>query len=678
MLMIPGFSLDADLSAPPTESLPDASLQIPPIPRPRVSLHFSIRLASAASLFFLVCCAVSGKTLAAERDLTLSWDKEILRIHGKHLPGGVLEVWYLEAFCRSGSTARDWKKTVIPHKTELISTGSLGRSLTLRSHLEDGVLVDHEIQVGRDEVAFRVVASNATAVESQAHWAQPCIRVNHFAGTKLEHNSEAYLPRCFVYIDGKPARMPFEPWSKNALYTRGQVWCPEGVSRDDVNPRPLSTIVPSNGLIGCVSADGKELMATAWEPYQELFQGVIVCLHTDFRIGGLKPGQSKTMRGKIYLMPADFPALHARYRQDFPGQERPVKSGKAGGPPGPPAKKLIEFGWDEPDTSFLVRHRAQIEASPFDGCVFHAVARTSAGKVENFTWLGWGRRAFSRDELKSAFDDLGSIAWTEPRHDFLRFNLTPADIDWFDDHQAALGNARLAAQLACAGRCAGILLDTEPYQGKLFDYRKQREISRRGPAEYATAAKRRGALLMTAFQEGFPGLTVFLTFGHSLVWRQSGGGKKPLTDSADGLLVPFIDGMIEAAKPPARLVDGHEMSYGYRDPAEFVDAREKMKVHAATLSADRARYNRFVSAAFGIWLDYDWQKKGWKPTDPDANYFSPARLETSLRAGLEQSDEFVWIYSEKPRWWSDTGATVDLSPAYTETVRRVRRALGGD
>ena len=27
-------------------------------------------------------------------------------------------------------------------------------------------------------------------------------------------------------------------------------------------------------------------MAVAWEPYQELFQGVIVCLHSDFRIGG--------------------------------------------------------------------------------------------------------------------------------------------------------------------------------------------------------------------------------------------------------------------------------------------------------------------------------------------------------------------------------------------------------
>src|SRR5437868_507169 len=83
------------------------------------------------------------------------------------------------------------------------------------------------------------------------------------AGTKAARASEAYLPRCFIYRDGRPARLPTTPWARSALYTPGQVWCPEGVNRDDVNPRPLSSIIPSNGLIGCVSADGQEMLATA-------------------------------------------------------------------------------------------------------------------------------------------------------------------------------------------------------------------------------------------------------------------------------------------------------------------------------------------------------------------------------------------------------------------------------
>ena len=60
------------------------------------------------------------------------------------------------------------------------------------------------------------------------------------------------------------------------------------------------------------------IFAISWEPYQELFQGVIRCVHSDFRIGGLEPGETKRIRGKIYLVPNDVPALLTRYEKDFP------------------------------------------------------------------------------------------------------------------------------------------------------------------------------------------------------------------------------------------------------------------------------------------------------------------------------------------------------------------------
>ena len=123
-----------------------------------------------------------------------------------------------------------------------------------------------------------------------------------------------------MYLGGKPERLPTQPWAREARYTPGQVWCPEGVSRDDVNPRPLSPLVPSNGLIGCVSGDGSKILATAWEPYQELFQGVAHCVHSDFRIGGLKPGETKRIKGKLYILPNDVEGLLARYKKDFPEQ----------------------------------------------------------------------------------------------------------------------------------------------------------------------------------------------------------------------------------------------------------------------------------------------------------------------------------------------------------------------
>ena len=105
-----------------------------------------------------------------------------------------------------------------------------------------------------------------------------------------------------------------------ARYVPGQVWCPRHVDRNDVNPRPLSKLVPSSGLCGCFSADDKQIMAVAWEPYQEIFQGVIACIHSDFRVGGLAPGETKKIRGKLYIVPADVPKLVARYEKDFPDQ----------------------------------------------------------------------------------------------------------------------------------------------------------------------------------------------------------------------------------------------------------------------------------------------------------------------------------------------------------------------
>ena len=152
----------------------------------------------------------------------------------------------------------------------------------------------------------------------------PLSRLSKFTGfdEKTAGSAEDYLPKCFIFLDGKLTRMPTPQWAKEARYTPGQVWCPANVPRTDVNPRPLSPLVPSNGLIGCFSGDEKQIFATAFEPYQELFQGVIRCLHSDFRLGGLQPGETKQIRGKIYLVPNDVPALLARYARDFPEHTR--------------------------------------------------------------------------------------------------------------------------------------------------------------------------------------------------------------------------------------------------------------------------------------------------------------------------------------------------------------------
>ena len=244
--------------------------------------------------------------------LRIAWDKNMLAITGE-FPGGRIDVLYLEAYCRSGSTNREWKQTTIPHATEKLSETPV--EIRLRCRVEGGVEVDHVLRAGRGEVAFEVVAVNRGPAYVDAVWVQPCVRVGDFTGTGKDRT--AYIPKSFFYVDGRRTRLPDLPWATEAIYKPGQVYVPAGIDRRDANPRPHSAAVPSNGLIGCVSADGAWVFATAWEPYQELFQGVITCLHADFRLGGLKPGETKSARGRIYVLPNDDAALVARYRRDL-------------------------------------------------------------------------------------------------------------------------------------------------------------------------------------------------------------------------------------------------------------------------------------------------------------------------------------------------------------------------
>lgn len=275
---------------------------------------------------FLLLFAALLLAPALSAQLTIKRVDNWLIIHGDQIPGGDIKINYLEAFCRGGSTDADWiKHTVVGHKTETRFENTLeNKRIHLRSKLDDGLWVEHEILAGDDEITFQLTAYNTTDHVNEAQWAQPCVRLGNFAGAETDSPKcpDIKLSNSFVFLDGKLTRMPTPQWNTQARYVPGQVWCPAGVPRTDVNPRPLNPLVPSNGLIGCFSKDGKWIFAMAFEPYQELFQGVAQCLHSDFRIGLLNPGESRDIRGKIYLVPNDVPKLLQRYAKDFPEQQQ--------------------------------------------------------------------------------------------------------------------------------------------------------------------------------------------------------------------------------------------------------------------------------------------------------------------------------------------------------------------
>ena len=275
-----------------------------------------------ASLFlvYLFACSTTTRAESPSPGLTIQWDGRYLDVYGEKLPGGFVRTHYLEAYCRPGSTDRVWKETVIKHTSRLVAATPNRKRIEIQDRLADGVIVDHVITAGTDEVTFALSATNPTKEASQAHWAQPCMRVDRFTGSDPAAAREVYPPyikKCFLMVDGKLTRLPTSPWAKDARYIPGQVYAPKEVDRNDVNPRPLSNVVPSSGLTGCYSEDETLILAVAWEPYQEIFQGVVTCMHADFRIGGLEPGQTKQIRGKLYVVPADPQQLIKRFQTDF-------------------------------------------------------------------------------------------------------------------------------------------------------------------------------------------------------------------------------------------------------------------------------------------------------------------------------------------------------------------------
>jgi hypothetical protein len=256
----------------------------------------------------LIFCVAS----ASAQNLQISWTNNLLTLNGPNLPGKTLDIWYLEAFCRKGSTHQDWGKTTIPHQTKLLEASAT--RLKLLTTVGSGVTMTHVLTTTADEVDIRYELTNAGLEAAPIEWFQPaCMRVERFTGCAQSN----YTARSFIFTERGLTTLDQTKRTEEALYRGGQVYVPKGINLNDVNPRPLSGDSPTNGLIGCFSADNKYILATAFDRTHELFEGVYVCLHSDPHVGGLAPGETKAFHGKIYFMTNDIPALLKRYEADF-------------------------------------------------------------------------------------------------------------------------------------------------------------------------------------------------------------------------------------------------------------------------------------------------------------------------------------------------------------------------
>jgi hypothetical protein len=325
-------------------------------------------------------------------------------------------------------------------------------------------------------------------------------------------------------------------------------------------------------------------------------------------------------------------------------------------------KKLIEWGWDEPDTKFIRENIRKMEQFPFDGLVFHV----NSSRGGNFTWELWGGRKFERDEFQHAVEDLRATEFRRFTDRFLRVNVTPGNVDWFDDQawKTVLHNVGVAADIARQGGCRGFMFDVEQYERRLFEYSQQKP---RPFAEYQAKVRQRGREWIQEVNGRFPQITILLTFGYAITRPPEGEDR---FQAPYGLLADFLDGVLEDCSEETVVVDAWEQSYAYKRPDQFQEARRTITQKARDWTAVPEKYTGHVRAGFGLWMDYNWRKYGWDTEDVKNNYFSPEEFEAAVHSALAASDRYVWIYTEQPRWWTND----KLPEAYVKALERASSA----
>ncbi len=346
---------------------------------------------------------------------------------------------------------------------------------------------------------------------------------------------------------------------------------------------------------------------------------------------------------------------------------------------GETTKKVIQMGYDDPNTAFFAANIADMENQPFDGTDFFAEPLNPTTRNQ-FAWQCWGTTVFNRAVMQHAIDELNAVSdygtFTE---NFLRITVA-ADkdvtwfVDWFDDvnFPSIVSNMATAAWIVKQGGAKGLMFDPESYSGQLWSYAAQVHKGTKTFAQYQAQVRLRGQQVMQAMQAEDPNLLVFLLGAYSYVWgpSQINGNVAELPNVEYGLLPAFLDGMLDVAGSGIRFFDGYEASYKFKTLTEFQNAKTVMTTGCLPIVANDAAYAAKFKFGFALWMDADWRTGGWhtNPNEYSLNYFTPDEFESALKNALSVSDEYVWIYSETLFWWNIHGGFKNVPPAYKAAV----------
>jgi hypothetical protein len=340
-----------------------------------------------------------------------------------------------------------------------------------------------------------------------------------------------------------------------------------------------------------------------------------------------------------------------------------------------PSKKLIEFSHKSPTTIQYVNNIEFYEDIPFDGITVKLPADVGGGNI--FMVDDWEKvDEIKKLEQKEVIELIGNKSSLQ--HNFLVI-YGASQMDWFSDEQwkAVEENLRYCVKLAKLGNFKGILWDPEPYKpGKNpWKYHHLPLNDKYSFEEYYHQIQKRGSQFIQIIQEEYPGL-IILSLRELSDYQSASPFSQfilPVVDPLSaiekleygywGLHLPFTLGIINKINEDVTFIDANEEAYYYTSAIEYYKFRDIIFNDALTLVPEKLRkkYKSKYSIGHAISTDYiaaNWVGLNSFPykLSAQAEMLTPEQraqwFEHNVYYALSTTDEYAWLYTEGPNWWT--------------------------
>ena len=345
----------------------------------------------------------------------------------------------------------------------------------------------------------------------------------------------------------------------------------------------------------------------------------------------------------------------------------------------PPEKKLIEYGWDVPNPSFVAANIEKIEQRPFEGLIMRV---PNIGSV-------FSNKKHSEEQVAGEFAALEQIKWSKFTDNFV-IMYAASTMDWFSDEdwECVLHNVGLCAKAVRIGRCKGVYFDAEPYGNNPWHYPTQAHADTKTFAEYQVQARQRGAQFVDRIQQEMPDAvihTFFLFSYFSGLARQTDLEERDrrLSQQHYALLPAFVNGMLDAAGQDIIITDGNESSYYYTDAQQYFRSFFDMRQTGLGMVApeNRRKYLAQVQCSQALYVDHLMALRSQKYESAHMTPEERARwFQHNVYWALYTCDRYVWLYSEKMNWWNGSELPEGLEGAVVAAKEHLAagRPLGYD